>query len=333
MDNVLASGSRLLQSTGIRVPEVDPPIVIESILERALAALGGNRTPETPTRLERGELQPLIVPPTQRAEVKAALYSVRFGGYTESRRRLGILIDRHPDWPLPRFYRAELLMWVGLLDDARRDLEDALSMKIRDREIETGQWPGIGLAGVQVLQGLPREALRTIERAKRRFAAPPAQPYFAWHGEILRALGKLDEARDALERVCQPGGHRLGSWITLALTCRDMGDRDRPRRILAYVAEQAPSLMIDVTRTAGKEDIRRVLESPDGLDRLSDKATIELLERALPAMKGNRSASCLTFVDASGRLRTIPPHGFHRLVNPADERRDLRAMIAVMLDE
>jgi hypothetical protein len=91
--------------------------------------------------------------------------------------------------------------------------------------------------------------------------------------------------------------------------------------------------MIDVTNSFDEEETRRVLESPHELDRLSDRATYELLERALRAMKGNRSAACLTFVDASGRLRTIRPQSFHRLVNPVDERRDLRTMIVAMPEE
>jgi tetratricopeptide (TPR) repeat protein len=339
IDRVLAIASRLLRSTGIAVPEVDHPKAMESIFESALQRLGGNRTHETPTRVDDGKLLPLRIAPPPRAEVKAALYAVRIGGYDEARKRLDLLTERYPDWPHPWFYRAELLMWMGLLDDARRDLDVALrknapstrhgwSLRFRDAEIERSQWPLIGLAGIEVLQGRPKEALRTITRATRLFNGPPAQPYFAWRGEILRALGRYEEARTVLEQVCPPGGYRLGSWITLALTCRDLGDRERPRQILAYLAEHAPRLMLEVTGHAvNASNMGGALAEAGALARLSDDETHELLERARQAMRGNRSASCVTFVDASNRLHAIPPGGVYQIVNRQEELTVLRAFI------
>jgi tetratricopeptide (TPR) repeat protein len=329
VDRALAVTARLLRSIGVRTQEIDDSRVIESMLESALVVLGGNRMPGTPTRIDGGRLSPLVLVPSPRSEVKAALHSVRSGGYEEASRQLAVLIERYPDWPHPWFYRAELQMWVGRLDDARRDLEIALAKKVRGPEIERGQWPSIGLAGVHLLQGRPHQALRTIERGTRRFGGPHAQPYFAWRGEILRALGRLDEARAMLEKVCPPGGRRLGSLITLALTYRDLGDRDRPRQILARLLVQAPGLMVEVTsRILDEGNMRRVVEVPVALGRLSDDETHELLVRALAAMRGNRSASCLTFVDAANRLRCIPPDGVYRFVNRSDELKELQSTLS-----
>jgi tetratricopeptide (TPR) repeat protein len=251
---------------------------------------------------------------------------VRIGGFAEAHRQLTALIGRYPAWPHPRFYRAELLMWVGLLDDARADLEAALGLDVADPEIERGHWPAIGLAGIHVLQGRPHEALKMLERAARRFDGPPAQPYHAWRGETLRALGHLDEARVELERVCPPRGLRLGSCITLGLLYRDLGYRQRPADVLAQLIEQGPALMIEVTRASSNERLRSALE-PHGLDRLSDDDRRELLERAQAAMRGNRSASCVTFVDVFDRLRVIPPGGIYQCVDRPDEIAALRAEI------
>ena len=44
------------------------------------------------------------------------------------------------------------------------------------------------------------------------------------------------------------------------------------------------------------------------------------------AVRGNRSASCLTFVDATGRLRA-PPGGSYRLIDPFVERRALQIAV------
>jgi hypothetical protein len=116
--------------------------------------------------------------------------------------------------------------------------------------------------------------------------------------------------------------------ITLALTCHDQGDRDRPRRVLAHLADQAPGLMIEVVHAAVTEgDIGETLAAADALARLSDDVTRALLERTLTAMRGNRSASCLTFVDASNRLRVIPPNGAYRFVNQPEELQALRSAL------
>jgi hypothetical protein len=114
------------------------------------------------------------------------------------------------------------------------------------------------------------------------------------------------------------------------LTCRDLGDRERPRQILAQLVEQAPGLMIEVTKSAAEQNIRTALEGSAGLACLSDDETRELLERALQAMRGNRSASCLTFVDASNRLRAIPPGGVYRFVNRPEEVNELRSVLAAL---
>lgn len=326
LDRALASGTRWLRRGGIPLPAVAHPREIAATLDDALGRLGGNRTHATPTMVIAGRLVPLALPPPPRAEVKAALHAVRSGGFAEAHRRLGGLIARYPEWPHPLFYRAELWMWVGRLDAARRDLEAALAVP-RDPEVERGYWPRIGLAGVQLLEGHPEAAMRTLDRLAGELSGPPAEPYFAWRGEILRGLGRLGEARATLERVCPPGGCRLGAWLTLALTCRDLGDRERSRQILATAAALAPALMLDLAATAGDEALQELLDAPDWPSRASDDQADTVLTRALHAIRGNRSASCLTFVDGTNELRAIPPNAFYRFVDPYEEIAELRTLV------
>jgi Flp pilus assembly protein TadD len=327
-DQLLAIGSRLFQGLKLPVVSVEPPTVADSALDRALAALGGNRSPLRPTRVDGGMLSRLTLGSSVRAQAKVALQSVRIGGYPEARRRLDALTERYPHWPHPWFYRAELLMWVDLLDDARRDLEHALTIRIADPEMERPQWPPIGLAGVCVLSGQPRDALRIIRRARRRFWGPPAQPYYAWCGEVLRAVGRLEEAADTLKIVCPPDGCRIGSMLTLALTYRDLGDREQPRRLLAEVMKRAPGMVLEVALNTSSDNIRNAVFDPSAASQLSDDETRQFLELARYAMRGNRSAACLTFVDASGRLRAIPPNGFYRFVDSGTEIRTLHSAFA-----
>jgi len=322
-----AAGPLAVDRALAAVSLVPSPRAVTAALNHALAALGGNRAYATPTRADGNGLRPLRLAPPPRAEVKAALHAVRVGGFPAAAERLAALIERFPDWPHPLFYRAELYLWVGQLDAAQRDLEAALA-KRRDPEIERGLWPRIGIAAVALLSGRPRAALRAIRRARWQSGGVPAEPYFAWRGEILRALGRLDAARAALARVCGEGSCRVGSLITLALTERDLGDREAARATLARVAALAPPLLLEVTRHADSPGVRDCLEPVAGLRRLNDDAVRDVLERALRAMRGNRSASCLTFVDAQERLCAIPPNRFHRFVHLTDDLRALRAAVA-----
>ncbi len=326
-DRVLAAGTRWLRRIGIPVAEIATPAEVESILERSLEAMGGNRSPFHPTRVEGGKLKPLRVEAPPRTLVRDAQHAVRFGGYETARRRLDLLIERYPGWPQPWYYRAEILMWLGRYDEAREDLEIALSRKHSDPEIEHGYWHHIGLAGVHLMQGRPEIALRTIDRVRRRMIGSPAQPYYAWRGEILRALGRSEEARDALQEVCPPGGRRLGSWLTLAMVCHDLGETQRTRQILVQAAESAPSLMLDLARSPQVARSLNRLQGQSGCDTLSDREVLELLARMTKALRGNRSASCVTFVDSDGSLRAIPPNGFYENVARHIEIDGIRAKL------
>jgi len=115
------------------------------------------------------------------------------------------------------------------------------------------------------------------------------------------------------------GSCRVGSWIVLALTYRDLGDRERPRAILARIIALAPPLALEVTRASASPRVRALLEPDVGLARLTDDEVREVLETALAAMRGNRSAGCLTFVDSRRQLCAIPPNRFHRFVQVGDE--------------
>lgn len=322
--DALAATTRLARRIGLPAPHIEPPAHVATVLEQALAALGGNRSFATPTSQRGGSLQPLRLEPSPRTAAKTALHAVRIGGFADAAERLTALATQYPDWPQPLFYRAELHLWVGDLDAAERDLHAALAKK-RDPEIEYGRWPRIGLIAVQVMRRQSRAALDALRRARWHAGSSSAEPFYAWQGEALRLAGRLEPARAALERVCGAESCRVGSLLTLALISRDLGDSARARTLLTRVAALAPPLLLEVT--ADPTHLRDCLDPAGGVERLRDDEVREVLERALTAMRGNRSAACLTFVDATGRLRAIPPNRFHRFVQPSDEVVALRQLL------
>lgn len=213
------------------------------------------------------------------------------------------------------------MMWVDRLVDARRDLETALAMRIWNPEVERGCWPRIGLAGVTLLEGDPLGALRIIEKVSSSTHGPPAQPYYAWQGEILRALGRLPEARAELQRVCGSESRRVGSLLTMVFVEQDLGNRKQARQIFARIVRIAPALIIEV----GGEAICDPANAR--LGTLSDVEVREVAERAQKAMRGNRTASCVTYVDSNGVLRAIPPNGRYRITHSQSELAEIRSLI------
>ncbi len=320
-DRVLSRFGRILRLCGVKVRAVESPAEVESILQLALKRLGGNRNPVRPTIVCGGRLERLVVDPSPRSLVKDALGAVRYGGEKEASRRLANLAERFPEWPHPHFYHAELMMWVGRLDQARRDLDRALAIRVWNPEVERGCWPRIGLAGVTLLQGDANQALRLIRKASSGKHDPPAQPYYAWHGEILYALGRLEEARDMLQPVCGPRSGRVGSLLTLALVEIDLGECERSRQIVDQVARIAPALLIDI----GQEDVCD--PAGPGAGALTVEEIRGLAVDARQAMRGNRTATCVTFVDSRGRLRAIPPNGLYRLGGGPSNHDEIRMLI------
>ena len=93
-----------------------------------------------------------------RAEVKAALYSVRKGGYQEAHRQLGVLMERYPEWPQPWFYRAELLMSMGLFDEAADSIPRRYDLLTRSLALNWGGASRDSIYEIEVfMSSVPRD--------------------------------------------------------------------------------------------------------------------------------------------------------------------------------
>ena len=81
----------------------------------------------------------------------------------------------------------------------------------------------------------PSEAERVVLPAVRRF--PESAPVQDTYGWILYKIGKLEEARDALEKSLKLAPDQPGTMFHLAVVCKHLDDPDRARELLRRALE------------------------------------------------------------------------------------------------
>ncbi|WP_459618360.1 O-linked N-acetylglucosamine transferase family protein [Bordetella sp. 2513F-2] len=124
---------------------------------------------------------------------------------------------------------ADLLLKEGRIEDARRQLDMALG-------IEPGHLLGrIKLAEILHRLGCNEEALQCLEVAGRPPAAHLAA-WLAWHGVILLAMQRYDEARRDFEALLDIQPKEYSAWNNLGNIHRDTGNLDEAERCYAKAA-------------------------------------------------------------------------------------------------
>lgn len=245
------------------------------LLDSMRTALRGNYG-EQATHVVGGALKRL--PPSgregPRSASRIALESLRSHSLDEVLSALEEVERRHARSSLPACHRAEALLWAGRLDEAAREFERAIAM------VRGTRFAWIGLTGVAMLRGAYDEALRVCAEGVRVMGDTSGPAVFIYRGEVLRRMGRLEEARADLELAVRRSPRRLSATINLALISDEA-------KYAEVVFDRAPALM---------SDARRGLERP---------TTRQVLERALELMRGNRSTSLITYW-ARGRMRLVP---------------------------
>ncbi len=257
-------------------------------MERALAALRGNRS-VTPTRVcDDGSLARVEGAPSPRVPAKRALW--RYVETADVDVALAAFAEVHADYPdaaEPSNYEGELHLYAGDYAAARRCFERALSRYGRSR------WAFIGLTAVAVLEGRCDAALDVIARGVAA-SGPPGPTAYVYRGEARRRLGLFDDARADLEHAVQSHPTRVGAWVNLGLLQLDVGDPASADTLRALDA-LAPGLVADARAELG--------DAPAVDDVASRRA---LLSHMLVMLRGNRGSSCVTYFTREGRLRTAP---------------------------
>ena len=289
---------------------------VAELIERALRALGGNRS-ITPTSVTiEGRLVRLDAPATPRYAARAALERIAVEPADDVLHAFDEVIREHPGSGLPLCYRGELHLWLGRYAEARDDFERLLAVHPRTR------WAYVGLALLAILRGDPEAALAISARGVQQMSDTLGPAVYAARGEALRLLGQLDASLRDLTAAITVNPTRVSSWINLGLAHGAAGDIPAQAAVLARLKEQAATLLSDVASDLG-------VRLWDGVE-IAPSLIETVLTRALAMMRGNRSSSCVTYFSRSGQLRVVTqaPDGRGTIhAQDADDLARLRAQL------
>ncbi len=266
---------------------------VESTLRAATERLGNNLSSRT-TLLESGRLRRVRLP-DPRQESFTVLHSIRVVPAAEVQAQLEALVRRYPDSALPESYLGELHLWLGNVDAARSHLRGATRITWRAR------WAYIGLSACALLENEPREALRVLRLGVRRMWNTTGPAVYAYRGEALRQLGRLDEAASEIRRSLEFAPRRVSAWINLALVHGARGDTGALADCFTKIRSNVSGLVSDAASEEGIDAWRAdgTLPTPQDL--------VRLLDRMLIMVRGNRSSALVTYFRSDGRLRTTVP--------------------------
>ena len=304
---LLHARQELRAELGATCPDADAVLAGESataladLLERSLATLRGNRTP--PGSWARADGSLALVPPSSSPRIlsRLALELLRVAPVEESVRALDRLAARFPDSSMPVVHRGELRLWLGDYPTARADLEAAIAIRRQTR------WAWYGLAWLDVLEGDPQRGLDTCAHGIAVMDNSEGPVAMIVRGEAYRLLGRLDEAREQLERSNAQHATRVSGWINLALVHGAGGDGAAQRQVVARIARMAPSLLSEAAAQLGAAVFERVILARPWLAAgPPDEALDQVLRQTLVMMRGNRASGLITYFTADGQLRHVP---------------------------
>ena len=271
------------------IEDQDSPAWMD-MLDRALARMHGNRS-VTPTFLENGLLRPLNNVSDPRAESRRVLERIRVTPPEQLLAEFDELCRKFPKSSLPLAHKGELLIWLGRLEEGRAALEQAIKMVVGTR------WAYIGLSTLEILAGDYEEALSVSAFGVQVMQNTEGPAVRVHRGEALRRLGRLAEAEPDLEKAVQNHPKRVSGWMNLSLLRLAQGDFERGAEAAAEVFSLAPSLMTDAARDVGVTLFGDRGEMPDA------GSLTRVMEKALALSWGNRSSTCITYVNSNGKLR------------------------------
>ena len=101
----------------------------------------------------------------------------------------------------------------------------------------------LAVAGVAMLRGAYDEALRVCAEGVRVMGDTSGPAVFIYRGEVLRRMGRLEEARADLELAVRRSPRCLSATINLALISDEA-------KYAEVVFDRAPALMSDARRAA-----------------------------------------------------------------------------------
>ncbi|MCC6644657.1 MAG: hypothetical protein IT374_03670 [Polyangiaceae bacterium] len=260
------------------------------VLRAARAALGGNLSALS-TRVVDGALELVPHAPGPRLASRRALQLMRLRGLDATRDELRAVAATYPESSLPLCHLGEAELWAGELDAARATLTRTLEISAATR------WAWIGLTAVEALAGDPARALEVSDRGVAAMWGTVGPAVHVHRGEALWLCGRGEEAEVELERALSLHPHRVSARLLLALTRLALGRDDEACRDARALRDAAPGLMSDAADAARVE----LWRDDDALPPRGE--LIKVLTHARAMMRGNRSASSITYTTPGGTLR------------------------------
>ncbi len=263
---------------------------MRALLEQAIEALSGNRSPYATMRFQGTNARKIPHQSGPRFESRRVLQSIAVEPPAQVLLRFGEVIERYPRSPTPLCHRGELLMWFGRYDDAFSDFESALAITV-------ARWGYIGRGAAELCLGDPERALATFEEGVEKLHGTTGPSLFIYRGEAYLRTGRLDDALRDLRHSTESTPRRISAWLLLALTLMQKGDCQGADAALAEFSRRSMGLLYDARNETGIESLS-FAQHPE--------PTRALLEHILVMMRGNRSSTCITYFTAEGQLRGVP---------------------------
>lgn len=204
--------------------------------------------------------------------------------------RFAGVIAAHPASSLPICHRGELRLWLGDVDGGVADLDAALAISPHTR------WAYIGRTMAALLHGDPAAALAEDARGVAMMGSEGPAVH-VHRGEALRRLGRPEAALLELRLAVALHPGRLGAWLNLGLGHAALDDHAGLAAVFDRLRERSPGLISDAAAACGLAAWR----DPD--DPVPASAQQAVLARALVMLRGNRSASLVTYFTDAGQLR------------------------------
>jgi tetratricopeptide (TPR) repeat protein len=205
---------------------------------------------------------------------------------------------RHPTSGLPSAHHGEALTWLGRHEEARIALDRAIAIERRTR------WPYYGLGVLHLVAGRPHEAIEMCARGCAALSNTSTPFEHGVRGEALRLLGRLEESAHELRIDLTANPRRVSTYINLGLVhaaagrSRDLGEN------FEHVERYAPALIVAAAADCDV-DLWRAEPGLPPWAGLDDAARARVLAAALRRMHGNRSASCITWLNDERVIRTV----------------------------
>jgi len=259
------------------------------ILESALKKLHGNRT-DTETRIQNGKLESFRYLTPSRPRASRIQQKIRTRQVDFIIKEIEDLLPMYEDpSEAAQIYThcGELFLWTGRYKQAKNYFEKSLEL---DCEVI---WSYTGLSGVAVMEKKYQDAFDIMTLCNRNTGLHIPSTAFLYLGEAYIQTDKLEDAFQSIQLGLKDKPYRLSGWINLAIIHSKVKKFEMVQSIFDKITKKAMYLVKDAKNELALQE------------NLSDIETVQVLEKMLIMMRGNRSSRLITYYTSAGDFRFV----------------------------